>query len=203
MPGAITHLKTAHYILKNEIASVSQPKQFYLGSISPDSVNVNGHADKSIRWPAHLRDSDLDVWLNNVKQFYELQKSETKSDFLLGYIIHIITDIVWDKYFEKQLCGQFLTAGIPMEMWKSYRWAELYGYEKLSSRSDLFKNDVLLELKNAAIESVGTLKAEQVEDYRNCIADLNIPEGRLPRFIDDEFMNRFYKKTAEIVKTVI
>lgn len=68
---------------------------FYFGSIAPDAVNLEGFAEKSLRWNAHLRDSNLETWKKNIIDFYN---HEEKSLFLKGYIIHIMTDIIYDQY---------------------------------------------------------------------------------------------------------
>lgn len=204
MPGAITHLKTAYFILENKIASVSQPEQFFLGAISPDSVNINGHAAKEIRWPAHLRDIDLKKWLLNVREFYEKEsQTQTDNSFLLGYVIHIITDIVWDMYFERGLWARFEEISLPRQLWKSERWNELYGYEQIQMKQPWFKSDVAVLLKNAVPQAVGTLDAEQVAGWRDYVVSCGQPKGHFPRFVDDELMERFCVKVSEIFLSLI
>ena len=204
MPGPITHLKTAYFILENKIASVSQPEQFFLGAISPDSVNIDGHAAKEIRWPAHLRDFDLKRWLLNVREFYEKEsQKQTDSAFLLGYVTHIITDIVWDMYFERELWSRFETVNLPRTAWKAERWSELYGYEALQMKQPWFKENVRLLLNKSEPLSVGTLKTRQVASWRDAVVECRQPKGHLPLFVDDELMERFFVKTAEVFSSLI
>lgn len=204
MPGPITHLKVAYFILENKIASVLQPEQFFLGAISPDSVNIDGHAAKEIRWPAHLRDHELKKWLVNVREFYEKEhRSQSDASFLLGYIIHIITDIVWDMYFEKELWADFGSITLPRQLWKAERWNELYGYERLQSRLPWFEKDVGPLLEKAVPETIGTLREDQVADWRDAVLDLKMPQGHLPRFIDDELIERFCVKSGEVFSSLI
>lgn len=204
MPGPITHLKTAYFILEKGIASASQPEQFFLGSISPDSVNVNGHAAKEIRWPAHLRNKDLNLWLENVKSFWKNESTNVgERSFVLGYIIHIITDIVWDMYFEKELWVYFESVSIPRELWKAERWNELYGYERLQVCLPWFKEEVCPLLLSSVPQAVGSLNCSQVAELRDNTVGLELPEGHLPRFVDDRLMDRFYGKVAEVFVTVV
>lgn len=201
MPGPITHLKAA-YVFSD--GSYLEPSAFYLGSISPDSVNINGRAEKSVRWPAHLRDKDTEVWLNNVREFWLENKENFKNeDFLKGYLFHIITDIVWDKYFEEELFSLFVTAGIKLKNMKSMRWVELYGYEKLQVELPWFSSCVLPCLSKAIPTVVGTLDVEEVKLWRDRIVLKELEEGSFPIFIDDDFMNRFYKKVSETAETVL
>lgn len=204
MPGPITHLKTAYFILEKGIASVSQPEQFFLGSISPDSVNVNGHAAKEVRWPAHLRERDPNVWLENVKSFWRNEiAGKRENSFLLGYIIHIVTDIVWDMYFEKELWVYFESASIPRELWKAERWNELYGYERLQMRLPWFKEEVCPLLSSSVPQAVGSLNCSEVAEWRDDIVGLKLSEGHLPLFVDDRLMDRFNDKVREVFLTVV
>jgi len=95
MPSSNIHLKVANELNKRlNINSLD----FIVGNIAPDSVNINGFAPKEVRWAAHLRDKDYDVWIENIKQFYELYKDKINNEFLLGYVSHALTDVVHDKY---------------------------------------------------------------------------------------------------------
>ena len=113
MPGPITHLQAAYYY------NVSHKKRYnsalYLGSISPDCVNINGQAPKEVRWPAHLRCEDLDEWLANARRFYIDNKSTADESFLKGYILHILSDIVWDKDFNLPLYKILLKDNVSKE----------------------------------------------------------------------------------------
>lgn len=204
MPGAITHLKTAYYILNNKIASVLRPEQFYLGSISPDSVNVNGHAPKEIRWPAHLRNKDLNQWLENARSFWQSNAEDAgDTSFLLGYIVHIITDIVWDMYFEAPLKCKFKAAGITCEQMKSERWAELYGYEQQEMLKAWFKDDVVVKLAVSQPEKVGTLKPEEVKAWRDNVVGLRLPPGHVPQFVDDNIIDTLCELVSETLLSVL
>lgn len=201
MPGPITHLKAADLYFDG---SCLEPSAFYLGSVSPDSVNIEGHAEKAIRWPAHLRDRDLNVWLGNVKSFWKDNKASAENiSFLKGYLLHIITDIVWDMYFERELFMLFAAAGIPPQQRKATRWLELYGYEKLQTELPWFKEDVRPCLAGASSFAVGTLNRSQVAAWQKRIVDGELEQGRPPLFIDDSFMERFFLKVCEVAKTVL
>lgn len=201
MPGPITHLKAANIFLDG---SIKEPSAFYLGSISPDSVNINGHAEKAKRWPAHLREKDLDAWLDRVKSFWNENKN-TKEDqsFLKGYLLHIITDIVWDMYFERELFTLFTAGNVAPEQRKAMRWCELYGYEKLQLELPWFKCEVLPLLAAAKPETVGTLDANEVVIWQQRIISGELEQGRFPLFLDDSFMNRFLDKVCSITKEIL
>lgn len=72
---------------------------FYLGNYAPDSVNLNGLAEKNLRWTAHQRKNNLNDWRKSIKEFYQKEKNSYSKEFLLGYITHILTDIIYDDLF--------------------------------------------------------------------------------------------------------
>lgn len=96
MPTTVIHEIVAKKIAQTEKYSYLDNYDFYLGSIAPDAVNLEGFAEKSVRWNAHLRDSNLETWKNNIISFYNNEKEKTL--FLKGYITHIMTDIIYDEY---------------------------------------------------------------------------------------------------------
>lgn len=201
MPGPITHLKVANIFLDG---SIKESSAFYLGSISPDSVNINGHAEKAKRWPAHLREKDLDAWLDRVKLFWNENKDTNKdSSFLKGYLLHIITDIVWDMHFERELFILFAAGNVAPEQRKAMRWCELYGYEKLQLKLPWFKSEVLPSLAVAKPQAIGTLDVNEVALWQQRIVSGELEQGRFPLFLDDLFMNRFFDKVCSVAKQIL
>lgn len=97
MPNIMIHEKVAYNIAK-QIKELDN-KEFYLGALAPDAVNVNGFAPKEERWTSHIRDKDLNKWRLNIINFYKKEQSNYNKSFPTGYLIHILTDIVFDDYF--------------------------------------------------------------------------------------------------------
>ena len=97
MPNIKKKKKVAYNIAK-ENKYLDTPN-FYLGVLTPDAVNLNGFAPKEERWTSHLRDKNLSTWRQNIIDFYNKEKSNYASYFLDGYLIHILTDIIFDDYF--------------------------------------------------------------------------------------------------------
>ena len=201
MPGPITHLKAAYKYNEARGGSYNKPL-LYLGSICPDSVNINGHAPKSIRWPAHLRDTNLECWLNNAKTFYRDNYNVYDYSYLTGYILHIITDIVWDKSFDRPLFEAMYRSGIPADNLKNMRWQELYGYEQLQIRLPWFEKDIIPMLSTASISPIGSLKSGEIEIFRNMVLNLELERGCTPRFINDDIMNSFFDAVTKCANRI-
>ena len=87
MPTPIIHLKIGYEYAKNH--KEYDNKQFYLGVIAPDAVNLNGFAEKEKRWGAHIRNKELDIWKKNITEFYENNKKNFDKNYIYGYFVSI------------------------------------------------------------------------------------------------------------------
>lgn len=200
MPGPITHLQAAYYY--NVSHGLHFGAQFYLGCISPDCVNINGHAPKDKRWPAHLRDRDLEIWTANAQKFYQVYKGEIDEPYLRGYILHILTDIVWDKSFDRPLYAMLLREGIPERELKTERWNEIYGYEQTQIVKPWLREDVLPALSSAVPECIGTLDPREIGIWQSSVVSLELDKGKPPRFVDEALMSQLFKEvsaTADVI----
>lgn len=112
MPSAIIHEKVG-YLLGKKLNVNSY--DYYLGLLAPDSPNLNGFAPKEERWPAHVRRKDLNEWREALLGFYLESKNNYPKDFLLGYYIHILTDIVFDDFFYKKIRKEIKMQGYSKE----------------------------------------------------------------------------------------
>lgn len=112
MPSAIIHEKVG-YLLGKKLNANSY--DYYLGLLAPDSPNLNGFAPKEERWPAHVRRKDLNEWREALLKFYLASKNNYPKDFILGYYIHILTDIVFDDFFYKKIRKEIKMQGYSKE----------------------------------------------------------------------------------------
>ena len=111
MPNVKIHERVGNYIGK-KIGKNSY--DYYLGLLAPDSPNVDGFAPKEERWMAHQRRKDYDEWREEITKFYDMEKKYYPEDFLLGYYIHVITDIVYDDFFYIPIRAEIVKE-IPLE----------------------------------------------------------------------------------------
>jgi len=97
MPYAMVHLGVAKNLIDK--LKIKELSDFYLGAISPDAVHLrkNYHESKNI---SHLRDSwqNYNLILDNAKAFILDNSSHECRDFYIGYGVHVMTDVFWQKY---------------------------------------------------------------------------------------------------------
>ena len=96
MPNIMVHEKVGYDISK--IMNVNS-YDYYLGLLAPDAPNLFGFAPKEERWTSHQRRKDRKEWRKALDAFYKEEKDHYPKDFLMGYYIHVLTDIVYDDFF--------------------------------------------------------------------------------------------------------
>lgn len=119
-------------------------KDFYLGAYAPDSVNLHGFASKELRWTAHQRRQDLNDWRSALRDFYNQEKNNYPKNFLLGYVTHILTDIIFDDYFYDDIKHKMLEDNIPEEKTHPLMGEDMECYTTNSN----YKDKIISVLKN-------------------------------------------------------
>lgn len=109
MPSIMIHEEVAYY-LSSRININSY--NYYLGVLTPDSVNIDGFGSKIDRWTAHLRSNNYSEWRLNIKDFYDSNKDKYDKDFLLGYYVHVLTDIIYDDYIYLDVRDKIIEDGV-------------------------------------------------------------------------------------------
>ena len=166
MPNTVVHEEVGYYLSKKLDTS---SYEFYLGLMAPDAVNVEHFANKQERWTSHVRDKDLNIWKENLKKFYKEEKNKTNNDFLLGYTIHILTDIVYDEYFEEKIHKEILKNNQEKDYWY-IKWSDMDKYsfkEQSTINTILLKNNNYIEIKNITKEKLLKWKEKYLKNQSN------------------------------------
>ena len=200
MPTVLIHEEVAYNIAKKY--KQLDNKDFYLGALAPDTVNLNGFASKEERWNSHLRNENLDTWLENVKKFYNENKDKYNKYFLLGYVLHIITDIVHDKYFYQDIRTAMTKININEDdqhpLLRKYMLE--YGYLDENNQIREYINDLLKEHTGYNIKNIS--KEDLIAWKNKCFSNYN--EKVYPNnYITKNHIQELSKKTEEEFKTFI
>ena len=163
MAQPMMHLLIADKIYTGNVISIHSYGDFLLGSIAPDAVHVKENYIRELKDISHYRfDSKshisyFDTFIN------EYQTSENK-DFVVGYLVHLLSDMIWYHSVRVPFKKEFLKAPTPnMSMNEAY-YADCEHIEQL-----------MFAEKNAShiIEAVNSGKAYSLEgliDSENVIA---------------------------------
>lgn len=110
MPFPMIHLRIGWNIL-NGTGEIKRPADFLLGVLAPDAVHVRAHYHSDMKRVSHLCVGDEkwglitndQEWQERVLRFLKDNRGSEHGDFLLGYCVHILTDIqnnrkVWTPF---------------------------------------------------------------------------------------------------------
>lgn len=104
MPLPMIHLCTA---VKINSLKCSKSPEFYLGSIAPDAVHMRPGFVRDDKVKSHCNAREIAA-IGKLEPLCEkIEKSVGKEqEFLLGYLVHILTDLFWEntilKTYEKR-----------------------------------------------------------------------------------------------------
>ena len=156
-----------------ETIGVQNMPDFMLGTIAPDSVNLKGFASQELRYGAHIRSVDYDLWKKQLTDFYHAnqQAFADRIDYLKGYLFHCITDIAWDEAVQPKLFEFLQRQGdLSREQITKLKWEELFRFNSLLvGREDFLRSVKLLE--KAQPTDIATVTAQQISEYRDYVAN--------------------------------
>ena len=177
MASCMIHLYTGWlYAQKN--ARLLRNPSFYLGCVMPDCVNVDGFADKETRWRAHVRAKDLSLWEKNAADFYHKNQGATSDALLTGYTIHILSDILWDRYFHDSVWSRAREMEPQQQNGFAPGWVECFRFDGERMRSLWWQDTIRPFLEQAHPESINGLPISLAEAYRRYL--LYTYENTLP-----------------------
>lgn len=165
MPTSMFHLNVA-----KKIATMYQKydtPNFYIGTIAPDAVNLNGFAEKKVRYAAHRRMTDLETWKLSILSFYNIERNDYFADFIKGYIIHILTDLFMDEiYYNDGMLEDIVknraTEDEAFSFWKD----QIIIYENSQLNEEWWK-DVKNKLNEAKSYEINDIPKVQISKWRD------------------------------------
>lgn len=116
MAYTMTHIYIAEQVAER-IAGIKDYPTYILGSIAPDAVHASDIYVVSDKERSHLFSEGLHwgkisslgqagIWEDNIRRFYEANKDKYNHDFLLGYIVHLYTDVYSSmNFFYPYICS--------------------------------------------------------------------------------------------------
>ena len=169
---------------------------FYLGFMVPDSVNAYGFASKEDRWRTHKRDENLDVWQKNIIDFYNENKGKFEETYLVGYVVHVLTDIICDRIYQKKLYPKLLKNGFDYHTAYSYYEKGIVLLEN-SNINELWWKYVKDKFQSADIIPICGMERQMIlDEVKYTINKYSSREYVECGWIGDEFVNEVLKEIA-------
>lgn len=120
MAQPMMHLLIADKIYTEKSSSIYSYSDFLLGSIAPDAVHVKENSTREIKDISHYRFNSKSHINYFDTFFYEYYTSENK-DFVVGYLVHLLSDMIWYHSIRVPFEEAFLKApSQDMSMNKAY-----------------------------------------------------------------------------------
>lgn len=167
MPNVMIHEEVGNFLSKKlKINSYD----FYLGLLAPDSPNTYGFGKKEDRWLAHQRKKDYNEWRQSLKEFYELEKNNYNKDFILGYYIHILTDIIYDDYLYLKVREEILKDNYSLEESHDIMRNDMdkYYFNEIEDIKDILKSDnSTYEINGINVELMSKWKEKVLSTLNN------------------------------------
>lgn len=187
MPSSPVHLLLAYKMADS--LNVKNKADFLLGAIAPDCVNYGQEqASEEVRYTAHIRDKDYDIWKAKLKAFAvdNAEKFADKKDFLRGYLFHCWSDIAWDESVQPKIFEFLGTLGYGYDDMTKQKWQELYRFNSLAVKSkeyaectEFVRQGKPVDIAGCSAELISKYAAYVADDYRDKILD------EKPLFLND------------------
>lgn len=167
MPNIMIHEEVGYFISK-KINNDSY--NYFLGLLAPDAPNTYGFGKKEDRWLAHQRKNDYNEWRNSLKEFYEKEKNRYDKDFLLGYCVHILTDIIYDEFLYLKVREEILKDNITLEESHEVMRKDMdkYYFDEIEIIKDILKREkITYEINGISKELMYEWKTKTLNELTN------------------------------------
>ena len=185
MAYTMTHIYIAEAVAER-LGEIKDYPTYILGSIAPDAVHASDTyvvSDKErshlfvegLHWGKVSNSGHVDLWENSIKAFKESVGDKYDKDFVLGYLVHLYTDVYSSmNFFYPFMCS--IKGDFDKE--REHFLKENFGYNYYLYR-EFNKRDNLKAILNSA-------KAITLDG----IIDKEIIESRIKKLFEQEFVER-------------
>lgn len=188
MPFPMIHMEVARLVKAK--CGIGNTAQYYLGTIAPDAVHIRAGMSGEDKKAAHLctdgaawgEVTDNAGWRDNVLDFLRTNTAGDR-DFLLGYCVHILTDIYWNEKVYMPFKRHY--KGPVKDMRSVYRDDCLHMESSLCGLCD-WRDVMHAYLENAKGMAICNIGADEVDAWsrEECrfFDSMPVPDGG-PRYI--------------------
>ena len=216
MPLPMVHLSVAKQIADAGFPVKDLP-QFYLGSISPDAIHMRQGMDFSEKMATHLipagktkdsswNDVDVNEYFKFMNDFFNANKCRANQGFLMGYAIHILTDMLWTKRVYQKFAADYKKSGAPVadQQKAYYRDTDIVDYILYNGSG--WRRDVWQGLQDAEYSDfLDLLSAQEIElwnerarNFYNALENQYKFSGT-PIYITKPDIENFISSCAEVI----
>ena len=165
MAQPMMHLLIADKIYAKKFSSFYSYGDFLLGSIAPDAVHVKENYTRELKDISHYKFNSKSS-ISYFDTFFDKYYASKNKDFVVGYLIHLLSDMIWYHSIRVPFKERFLkTPAYNMSMNEAYyadceQIEQLMFWEKDTSR-------IIKAIGNSKAYSLeGLIDSEDVEAWK-------------------------------------
>lgn len=168
MPLPMVHLAVSEKL--TSAFEITDRGSFWLGSIAPDAVHMRDNYRGEYKLASHLRDSaetPKEIVLERAIEMIRTADNGENRDFVVGYGVHVATDMIWNRTIFADFKRNFQEAGLPTDEQKNVYYNDTDRLDFLLFESLPWRERVWQELSRS--ESVGLnglVSAVEVERWK-------------------------------------
>ena len=165
MAQPMMHLLIADRIYSEKSGSILSYSDFLLGSIAPDAVHVKKNYNRELKDISHYRFNSKSH-ISYFDTFFDEYSTCENKDFVVGYLVHLLSDMIWYHSVRVPFKEEFLKAPLQnMSMNEAY-YADCEQIEQLmfSERNAPRIIEALNRGKAYSLE--GLIDAEDVKGWK-------------------------------------
>ena len=113
---------------------------------------------------------DYNEWRNSLNEFYQKEKNNYDEDFLLGYYIHILTDIVYDDFLYLKVREEILKDNHSLEESHDIMRDDMdkYYFNEIEDIKDILnKDNITYEINGISKELMSEWKEKVLKGLNN------------------------------------
>ena len=112
MAMPMMHLLIADKIYTEDSSAIRSYGEFLLGSIAPDAVHMREDCTRELKRTAHYR-YNSESPISYFDTFFGEYSTSENRDFVLGYLVHLLSDMIWYHTVRVPFKEKFLQASSP------------------------------------------------------------------------------------------
>ena len=155
MPLPMIHLSIAKSILDSGYKA-NDVSQFYLGSISPDAIHMRKDTNRKDKNDTHLIpegkrwiDVDEAEYYGFMLDYFLKNQHKADKDFLCGYGIHILADMIWTKQVYYEFVERYKKDPSPVQEERMAYYNDTDGLDLILYNESAWRSDVWQYLRMA------------------------------------------------------
>lgn len=191
MASSVIHMCVAKEI--NKKLRMKDSNMLLLGSIAPDISKHIGEDKKISHFLTNGKDIDINSFLNKYK-------NKLNNPFIMGYFIHLYTDLLWNKYFISEIVNN--------------NTIHLLNGKTIKSNPSLYKELIYNDYTNLNIQLLDEYNLDLSLFYNEAVVPkiemIEIPINKLPILINytgviiqNTKIEKAYTFNLEHIKTFI